>query len=55
VLLSLLPNLNILSRVLGCVTIRLGMDWILVLLTTYTHHSELHVIAALSRICTIYS
>jgi hypothetical protein len=24
-----------------------GMDWILCLLTTYTHHSELHVITAL--------
>jgi hypothetical protein len=30
-----------------------GMNWILGLLTTYTHHSELHVITALSLIYTL--
>jgi hypothetical protein len=33
---------------------RRGMDWILDLLTTYTRHSELQVITALSRISTLY-
>jgi hypothetical protein len=32
-----------------------GMDWILDLLTTYTHHLELHVITALLLIFTLHS
>jgi hypothetical protein len=31
------------------------MNWVLDLLTTCTHHPELHVIIALSLICTLYS
>jgi hypothetical protein len=38
-----------------CATVRRGMDWILDLLTTYTHHSELQAITALSLISTIHS
>jgi hypothetical protein len=30
------------------------MDWLLDVLTTYTHHSELQVITALSQISTLY-
>jgi hypothetical protein len=33
---------------------RRGMDWILDLLNTYTHHSELQVITAPSLISTLY-
>jgi hypothetical protein len=33
---------------------RWGMDWWMDLLTTYTHHSELQVITALSLISTLY-
>jgi hypothetical protein len=33
---------------------RQGMDWWIDLLTTYTHHSELQVITALSLISTLY-
>jgi hypothetical protein len=33
---------------------RRGMDWWMDLLTTYTHHSELQVITALSLISTVY-
>jgi hypothetical protein len=38
--------------ILGC-DYRRGMDWILDILTTYTHHTELQVITALSLIYTI--
>jgi hypothetical protein len=37
-----------------CVTIDGGLDWILYLLTTLQHHSEVHVITAPSLISTIY-
>jgi hypothetical protein len=37
-----------------CCDYRRGMDWIFGLLTTYTHHSELHVITALSLIYTLH-
>jgi hypothetical protein len=42
----------VLSRV-GVCDYRRGMDWILGLLTTYTHHSERHIITALSLIYTL--
>jgi hypothetical protein len=37
------------------VTVGRGMDWIMPLLTTYTHYWELQVVTELSLISTLYS
>jgi hypothetical protein len=46
-------SIKILSRFRGC-DYRRGMDWRMGLLNSYTHHSELQVITALSLISTIH-
>jgi hypothetical protein len=53
--LVIIHSLFITVTFLGCVTIRRGMDWILDLLITYTHYSELRAITAPSLIYTLYS
>jgi hypothetical protein len=49
----IIHSCKILSWFMGDYTSRRSVDWILNLLTTYTHHSELQVITALSLISVI--